>query len=168
METDENVLLCAPTGAGKTNVALLCMMREIGKHINADGTINIDEFKIIYIAPMRSLVQEMVGNFGKVCELHVFKSVLKFFEHFLLITVLTFLQRLSSYNIVVSELTGDHQLSKEQIQATQIIVCTPEKWDIITRKGGEKTYTQFVRLMIFVSFFLNYFILHEPFENTGT
>lgn len=56
-------------GAGKTNVALLCMLREIGKHINADGTINADEFKIIYVAPMRSLVQEMVGNFGKVCPL---------------------------------------------------------------------------------------------------
>lgn len=42
------------------------MLREIGKHINADGTINTDEFKIIYVAPMRSLVQEMVGNFSKV------------------------------------------------------------------------------------------------------
>lgn len=53
-------------GAGKTNVALMCMLREIGKHINLDGTINVDDFKIIYIAPMRSLVQEMVGSFGKV------------------------------------------------------------------------------------------------------
>ncbi|KAH8028503.1 hypothetical protein HPB51_017598 [Rhipicephalus microplus] len=79
LESDENLLLCAPTGAGKTNVALLCMMREIGKHINPDGSINGDEFKIIYIAPMRSLVQEMVGNFSK---------------------------RLNSYNITVSELTG--------------------------------------------------------------
>ncbi|GIY38374.1 u5 small nuclear ribonucleoprotein 200 kDa helicase [Caerostris extrusa] len=122
IETDENLLLCAPTGAGKTNVALLCMMREIGKHINSDGTINADEFKIVYIAPMRSLVQEMVGNFSK---------------------------RLSSYNIQVSELTGDHQLSREQINATQVIVCTPEKWDIVTRKGGERTYTQLVKLMIF-------------------
>ncbi|KAG8314078.1 hypothetical protein J6590_100657 [Homalodisca vitripennis] len=121
LESDENLLLCAPTGAGKTNVALLCMMREIGKHINSDGTINADEFKIIYVAPMRSLVQEMVGNFGK---------------------------RLSSYNLTVSELTGDHQLTREQIQATQVIVCTPEKWDIITRKGGEKTFTQLVRLVI--------------------
>nr|CAH7746700.1 unnamed protein product [Callosobruchus chinensis] len=122
LESDENLLLCAPTGAGKTNVALLCMMREIGKHINADdGTINADDFKIIYVAPMRSLVQEMVGNFGK---------------------------RLSSYNITVSELTGDHQLTREQIQGTQIIVCTPEKWDIITRKGGEKTFTSLVRLII--------------------
>lgn len=121
LETDENMLLCAPTGAGKTNVALLCMMREIGKHINDDGTINADEFKIIYIAPMRSLVQEMVGNFGK---------------------------RLASYNLTVSELTGDHQLTQEQIAATQVIVCTPEKWDIITRKGGDKTFTSLVRLVI--------------------
>ncbi|XP_015186030.1 PREDICTED: putative U5 small nuclear ribonucleoprotein 200 kDa helicase isoform X2 [Polistes dominula] len=120
LESDENLLLCAPTGAGKTNVALLCMMREIGKHINADGTINADEFKIIYVAPMSSLVQEMVGNFEK---------------------------RLSTYNLTVSELTGDHQLTREQIAATQVIVCTPEKWDIITRKDGEKTFTSLVRLI---------------------
>ncbi|KAH3788153.1 U5 small nuclear ribonucleoprotein 200 kDa helicase-like [Dreissena polymorpha] len=122
METDQNILLCAPTGAGKTNVALLTMLREIGKHVNADGTINKDEFKIVYVAPMKSLVQEMVGNFTA---------------------------RLSSYGIKVEELTGDSQVTKEQINATQIIVCTPEKWDIITRKGGERTYTQLVRLMIF-------------------
>ena len=53
LETDENLLLCAPTGAGKTNCALLTILHEIGKHINMDGTINIDDFKIIYIAPMR-------------------------------------------------------------------------------------------------------------------
>lgn len=58
-------MLCTQ-GAGKTNVALMAMLREIGKHINIDGTINVDDFKIIYIAPMRSLVQEMVGSFSKV------------------------------------------------------------------------------------------------------
>lgn len=47
-------------------MALMAMLREIGKHINLDGTINLDDFKIIYVAPMRSLVQEMVGNFSKV------------------------------------------------------------------------------------------------------
>ncbi|OTF75295.1 hypothetical protein BLA29_010186, partial [Euroglyphus maynei] len=99
------------------------MMREIGKHIDpTTGIINTDEFKIIYIAPMKSLVQEMVANFSK---------------------------RLSNYNIKVGELTGDHQLSTEQIIQTQIIVCTPEKWDVITRKGGERSYTQIVRLIIF-------------------
>lgn len=60
-------------------------------------------------------------------------------------------QRLATYGITVAELTGDHQLCKEEISATQIIVCTPEKWDIITRKGGERTYTQLVRLIILVS-----------------
>jgi pre-mRNA-splicing helicase BRR2 len=58
------------------------------------------------------------------------------------------LQRLSTYGIKVAELTGDHQLNREQINATQIIVCTPEKWDIITRKAGDRTYTQLVRLLI--------------------
>ena len=66
LNQDENLLLCAPTGAGKTNVALLCILREISKHINLDGTINADEFKVIYVAPMKSLVQEMVANFSKV------------------------------------------------------------------------------------------------------
>ncbi|KRZ08826.1 U5 small nuclear ribonucleoprotein helicase [Trichinella pseudospiralis] len=63
LENDSNLLLCAPTGAGKTNVALLCILREISKHVNADGTINVEDFKVVYVAPMRSLVQEMVGNF---------------------------------------------------------------------------------------------------------
>ncbi|KAG6439059.1 hypothetical protein O3G_MSEX000450, partial [Manduca sexta] len=36
----------------------------------------------------------------------------------------------------------------EQIEATQLIVCTPEKWDIITRKGGERSFTNLVRLII--------------------
>ena len=33
---------------------------------------------------------------------------------------------------------------------SQVIVCTPEKWDIITRKGGDRTYTQLVGLVIIV------------------
>ena len=32
-------------------------------------------------------------------------------------------------------MTGDAQMSKEQFMATQIIVCTPEKYDVVTRKG---------------------------------
>lgn len=59
-------------GAGKTNVALLTILREIGKNINTDGTINTEAFKIIYIAPMKSLVQEMVGNFRKVSKAVLF------------------------------------------------------------------------------------------------
>ncbi|KAL6248740.1 Pre-mRNA-splicing helicase BRR2 [Rhinocladiella similis] len=119
---DGNMLVCAPTGSGKTNVAMLTMLREIGKHRNPEtGEIMLDDFKIIYIAPLKALVQEQVGNFGK---------------------------RLEPYGIRVSELTGDRQLTKQQIADTQVIVTTPEKWDVITRKATDLSYTRLVRLII--------------------
>eukprot|EP00039_Didymoeca_costata_P018603 m.334150 g.334150 ORF g.334150 m.334150 type:complete len:2153 (-) comp17301_c0_seq1:1767-8225(-) len=118
--SNENILLCAPTGAGKTNVALCCILQAMSKHRSEDGHINLDAFKVIYIAPMKSLVQEVTGNFTK---------------------------RLSHYGMKVAELTGDSQLTKEQIYDTQIIVCTPEKWDIITRKN-QGTLMSLVSLII--------------------
>ncbi|KAM0514636.1 hypothetical protein ACHAPE_006632 [Trichoderma viride] len=121
-EDDGNMLVCAPTGSGKTNVAMLTILREIGKNRNPEtGEIDLDAFKIVYIAPLKALVQEQVGNFGK---------------------------RLEPYGIRVSELTGDRQLTKQQISETQIIVTTPEKWDVITRKATDLTYTNLVRLII--------------------
>ncbi|KAF2186853.1 Sec63-domain-containing protein [Zopfia rhizophila CBS 207.26] len=118
---DGNMLICAPTGSGKTNVAMLTILREIGKHRDPKtGQIALDDFKIIYIAPLKALVQEQVGNFGK---------------------------RLEPYGIRVSELTGDRQLTKEQIAETQIIITTPEKYDVITRKATDTSYINLVRLI---------------------
>ena len=119
---NDNLLLCAPTGAGKTNVALMCMLNEIGKHRRGeDGGFDLDAFKIVYIAPMKALVQECVQSFSK---------------------------RLAPFKIIVKELSGDQNLTRQQIQDTQVIITTPEKWDIITRKAGDRTYTQLVRLII--------------------
>ncbi len=59
-----------------------------------------------------------------------------------------FSKRLESYGIKVRELTGDMNLTKSEIEETQIIVTTPEKWDIITRKSGDRVYTQLVKLLI--------------------
>ena len=120
-EDDGNLLICAPTGSGKTNVAMLTILREISKHRESStGEIDLDSFKIVYIAPLKALVQEQVGNFGK---------------------------RLEPYGIRVSELTGDRQLTKQQIADTQVIVTTPEKWDVITRKATDTSYTNLVRLI---------------------
>ncbi|KAL8729842.1 MAG: hypothetical protein Q9166_004483 [cf. Caloplaca sp. 2 TL-2023] len=119
---DGNMLVCAPTGSGKTNVAMLAMLREISKYRNdATGEIMLDDFKIVYIAPLKALVQEQVGNFGK---------------------------RLEPYGIKVSELTGDRQLTKQQIADTQVIVTTPEKWDVVTRKATDMSYTNLVHLIV--------------------
>jgi antiviral helicase SLH1 len=45
-----------------------------------------------------------------------------------------FAKRLQWLAIRVRELTGDMQLTKADIAETQIIVTTPEKWDVVTRK----------------------------------
>ena len=37
-----------------------------------DGTIDKDSFKIVYIAPMKALVNEMVGNFKNRLECNIF------------------------------------------------------------------------------------------------
>ncbi|XP_057975610.1 DExH-box ATP-dependent RNA helicase DExH12 [Malania oleifera] len=119
--TAENILLCAPTGAGKTNVAMLAILQQIALHRDAEGSFNHSNYKIVYVAPMKALVAEVVGNLSN---------------------------RLQHYGVKVKELSGDQSLTRQQIDETQIIVTTPEKWDIITRKSGDRTYTQLVKLLI--------------------
>jgi antiviral helicase SLH1 len=41
---------------------------------------------------------------------------------------------------------GDMQLTKAEIAATQIIVTTPEKWDVVTRKPTGEGELASVRL----------------------
>ena len=46
-------------------------------------------------------------------------------------------------------MTGDMQMTKKEIMETQMIVTTPEKWDVVTRKStGDVALTQIVRLLI--------------------
>ncbi|CDW82626.1 u5 small nuclear ribonucleoprotein 200 kda helicase [Stylonychia lemnae] len=120
-KSNENLLICAPTGAGKTNIALLTILQVLNMKRKTNGRFDIKNFKIIYIAPMKALVTEVVGNFQK---------------------------RLDSFGITVKELTGDINLTKSQIDETQIIVTTPEKWDIITRKSGDRAFLELVKLII--------------------
>lgn len=52
-----------------------------------------------------------------------------------------FSKRLSSLGIEVREFTGDMSLTKSEMINTQILVTTPEKWDVATRKGtGQYLY----------------------------
>jgi activating signal cointegrator complex subunit 3 len=100
---------------------MLTILHELKQHIS-QGVVRKDEFKIVYVAPMKALAAEMVRNFG---------------------------QRLGGLGITVQELTGDMQLSKAEILKTQMLVTTPEKWDVVTRKStGDVALTQIVRLLI--------------------
>ena len=131
-KTNENLLVCAPTGAGKTDVAMLTVMRAISQYArNLEPTagsagegfdIRKNDFKIVYVAPMKALAAEVVRKFSK---------------------------RLQYLGIKVRELTGDMQMTRQEIAETQMIVTTPEKWDVVTRKPtGEGELATKVRLLI--------------------
>lgn len=129
--TSENMLICAPTGAGKTDAAMLTILHTISKNVipnpieeptAEDFILKADDFKIVYVAPMKALAAEVTEKLGK---------------------------RLAWLGVQVRELTGDMQLTKREIAATQIIVTTPEKWDVVTRKStGDTELVQKVRLLI--------------------
>lgn len=118
--SNENILVCAPTGAGKTNIAMIAVLREIGQHLNY-GVLQKSEFKIVYVAPMKALAGEMTTAFS---------------------------HRLGPLNVVVRELTGDMQLTKRELEETQMIITTPEKWDVITRKSSDMALAELVKLLI--------------------
>ena len=63
--------------------------------------------KIIYIAPLKALASEIVDKFSSA---------------------------LGYMHVAVRELTGDMNLTKTEIAETHILVTTPEKWDVVTRK----------------------------------
>eukprot|EP00533_Pseudo-nitzschia_delicatissima_P004937 CAMPEP_0116093678 /NCGR_PEP_ID=MMETSP0327-20121206/8726_1 /TAXON_ID=44447 /ORGANISM="Pseudo-nitzschia delicatissima, Strain B596" /LENGTH=2143 /DNA_ID=CAMNT_0003585231 /DNA_START=152 /DNA_END=6583 /DNA_ORIENTATION=- len=135
----ENMLVCAPTGAGKTNVALLTVtahFRDVGlignnydsdeydeegsygdemddgnnqkKNYASSGVLETGQ-KVVYIAPMKALAQEVVEKFSA---------------------------KLKPMGLIVRELTGDMQLTRAEAQSANVIVTTPEKWDVVTRKSG--------------------------------
>lgn len=106
--TNENMLICAPTGAGKTNIALMTIVHQI-KNFVEDKVLHLEKFKIVYICPMKALAAEITRKFS---------------------------QCLGHLGVRVKEVSGDMQLSRKEIMETQILVTTPEKWDVITRKGA--------------------------------
>ncbi|KAK1273205.1 hypothetical protein QJS04_geneDACA008017 [Acorus gramineus] len=119
--TNENILVCAPTGAGKTNIAMIAILHEVREHFK-EGFLHKNEFKIVYVAPMKALAAEVTATFS---------------------------HRLAPLNLAVRELTGDMQLSKKELEETQaMIVTTPEKWDVITRKSSDMSLSMLVKLLI--------------------
>lgn len=110
---------------------MLTILHTIGQHASpspveapaaTEFAVDVDDFKIVYVAPMKALAAEVTEKLGK---------------------------RLAWLGVKCREYTGDMQLTKSEIIQTQIIVTTPEKWDVVTRKGtGDTELVQKVRLLI--------------------
>ncbi|GMM52110.1 hypothetical protein DASB73_030730 [Starmerella bacillaris] len=108
VNSDKNVLVCAPTGAGKTNMALMAISKCLQSNKRA-----------VYIAPMKALAQELVASFGKALP-----------------------------NFVVQEVSGDEQLSFSILSKSDVLVATPEKWDVLTRKPTNHEFVTTVGLLV--------------------
>jgi antiviral helicase SLH1 len=116
---------------GKTDAAMLTILHAIGQNVSpnpaespeaSDFVVSLEDFKIVYVAPMKALAAEITQKLGS---------------------------RLAWLGIKAREFTGDMHLTKKEIVDTQIIVTTPEKWDVVTRKGtGDTELVQKVRLLI--------------------
>ncbi|PVU91812.1 hypothetical protein BB559_003962 [Furculomyces boomerangus] len=135
-KTNENLLVCAPTGAGKTEIGLLAILRIISMYSTIEPTgdssknnavppkVKVDRknFKVIYVAPMKALASEIVRKYS---------------------------EKLQWLGVKVQELTGDMQLTRKEINSANVIVTTPEKWDVITRKSSSANeLVELVRLLI--------------------
>ena len=122
-----NVLLCAPTGSGKTVCAELAMLRvwkqqKLGESAQREAEGSLDTLAvhtptaaqslIVYIAPMKALAREKVAEWKARFEqnAHLHKRVV--------------------------EVTGDTLVNVEFILGkADIVVTTPEKWDLLTRSS---------------------------------
>lgn len=115
-KTTDNVVVSAPTGSGKTVLLELAICKLVDSH-------NSGEFKIVYMAPTKSLCAERVKDWSK---------------------------KFSHLNLPCAELTGDTTQSEmKKVRGATIIVTTPEKWDSITRQlSDHQRLTQMVKLFL--------------------
>lgn len=82
----------------------------IGGRVGVGGASTLETGqKAVYIAPMKALAQEVVEKFSS---------------------------KLKPLGLIVRELTGDMQLTRAEAESANVIVTTPEKWDVVTRKSG--------------------------------
>ena len=111
-ETDDSMLIVAPTGSGKTGIFELTIARLFSRHYVSTSQEALR--KVVYLAPLRALVQERRDDWQK---------------------------RFGEMGLKCVELTSDthdEEGSPEAmgkiLQNADIILATPEKWDSITRK----------------------------------
>ena len=117
VNSHHNIVVSAPTGAGKTCIFELAMAKlltsEIGKRdeIGRSSTRQTSNArKIVYLSPSKALCEERYDDWSK-----RFASIDK--------------------SIQITMVTGDSDTSSMQkIASAHIILTTPEKWDGITRR----------------------------------
>ncbi|XP_064621106.1 probable ATP-dependent DNA helicase HFM1 [Lineus longissimus] len=117
---DKSLVVCAPTGSGKTVMFELAIIRILIK-MQAEGLPN--NFKVVYMAPMKALCSERCEDWKN---------------------------KFEPLGLKCMELTGDTEIDDWfELQNVNIIMTTPEKWDSMTRKWRDnKSLVQQVKLFL--------------------
>lgn len=145
-----NVLLCAPTGAGKTNCALLAILRvfhqaaspapseknaakvkvdqDLSSHAVGfsddprHNSVSPSQPLVVYLTPMKALASEITEKLS---------------------------HKLKRLGLSVFECTGDESPPYSLLRTVSVLICTPEKWDVMTRKPvGDSSLIQRQALLV--------------------
>ncbi|KAH0573614.1 RNA helicase [Spironucleus salmonicida] len=130
----ENILVSAPTSSGKTNVAVLCIMQMLSQimsqyNIDLNNCVAEDIKRVlketqglcVYLTPLKALASEITQKFKG---------------------------QLNKLGFQVLECTGDENPPVELINQANILILTPEKFDVITRKQVNSSIFSRQKLLI--------------------
>nr|XP_026695104.1 ATP-dependent DNA helicase MER3-like [Ciona intestinalis] len=114
--TNKPLVVCAPTGSGKTVIFELAIVRML---VNSGGNPQGKRkggnsmSKVVYMAPIKALCTERHEDWSR---------------------------KFSPLGLECQELTGDSDIDDFwQLQKADIILTTPEKWDSMTRRWRDNT-----------------------------
>lgn len=107
---EESCVISSPTGSGKTVLFELAIIKLLDKKLNYNDN-DIKNSKILYMAPTKALCTERHEDWRK---------------------------KFQPLNCTVGLLTGDSSFSElDSVKRSDIIICTPEKWDALTRRWND-------------------------------
>ncbi|CAH2234497.1 jg1639 [Pararge aegeria aegeria] len=102
--SNKSIVVCAPTGSGKTVVFEMAIVQLL---MELEDINYSGDFKIIYMAPVKALCTE------RLTEWH---------------------SKFTKLGLLCIEVTGDTDVEFPQLKPYRIIITTPEKWDMLTRR----------------------------------
>lgn len=115
---NDNCVISSPTGSGKTVLFEIAIIKLLEARSNQsdDSLLNA---KILYMAPTKALCNERYADW---CS------------------------KFQPLNCAVGILTGDSPFVElDSIRKSDLIICTPEKWDVLTRRWAD--YSKLLNLV---------------------
>ncbi|XP_038210055.1 probable ATP-dependent DNA helicase HFM1 [Zerene cesonia] len=113
--SDKSLVVCAPTGSGKTVVFEMAIVQLL---MEMEDKNSDQDFKIIYMAPVKALCSERLSEWYP---------------------------KFTKLGVLCIEVTGDTDLDFPQLKPYRLIITTPEKWDMLTRRW--KDHASFVEVI---------------------